>query len=298
MYKIKYYFSFDIVQKNTIIVYSYFYTIMIYLQQTFDILTGGMYMGNLSWNSNRAKSDNCFKVYLLTEGNVYICDEKQDFSLQKNKLYFINGYKLTQYYCKQSFSTLWLHFIPKDLIVHQGLSSLPLIVELPNETNKLFGTMPNIEKFISNDFTSYQEYILELFYAQIFLQSFICCLFEQYPIEKSDFSTIKRIQPAIRHINKHFTEPIRLEQLADICCMSPNYFHKIFTKALNTTPSNYISLLRMNTALQLLACDKYTIQEVAYELGFTDNAYFCRVFKKHYGITPGEYKKKRGEILF
>jgi hypothetical protein BACCOPRO_02224 len=54
----------------------------------------------------------------------------------------------------------------------------------------------------------------------------------------------------------------------------------------------------MNASLQLLINDKYTIKEIAYELGFTDDAYFCRVFKKHYGIISGDYKKRRGEILF
>ncbi|WP_082150447.1 helix-turn-helix domain-containing protein [Parabacteroides goldsteinii] len=60
----------------------------------------------------------------------------------------------------------------------------------------------------------------------------------------------------------------------------------------------HIALLQMNASLQLLINDKYTIKEIAYELGFTDDAYFCRVFKKHYGIIPGDYKKRRGEVLF
>ncbi len=92
-------------------------------------------------------------------------------------------------------------------------------------------------------------------------------------------------------------EPIRLEQLAEQCCMSPNYFHKIFTQTLNTTPLNYISLLRMNTALQMLINDEFTIKEIAYQLGYSDDAYFIRVFRKYYGVTPGEYKRRRGEIL-
>lgn len=269
---------------------------MIHLQQTYDILTGGFYTGNYSWNKNRSEVDNCFKIYQLTEGDVYICDEQQEFYLQKDKFYFINGNKLHHQYCKQSFSTHWLHFIPKDLIVYQGLLSLPLVVDLSCE--KTNHPMPDIEQFLFHNFSSYQEYTLEALRIQTFIQSLIITLFEQYPMKKSESSdNIQRIQPAILYINKHFTELIRLKQLADQCCMSPNYFHKIFTQALNTTPSNYISLLRMNTALQLLINNKYTIKEIAYELGFTDDAYFCRVFKKYYGITPGEYKNKRGEIL-
>ncbi|WP_278625871.1 AraC family transcriptional regulator [Parabacteroides gordonii] len=106
------------------------------------------------------------------------------------------------------------------------------------------------------------------------------------------------IEPAILYIKEHFTEPVRLKELADCCNISPNYFHRIFTKALKTTPANYISLLRMNTALPLLLNNEYSIKEIAYQLGFYDDAYFSRVFKNHYGITPGEYRKKRKELLF
>ncbi len=54
----------------------------------------------------------------------------------------------------------------------------------------------------------------------------------------------------------------------------------------------------MNTSLQQIINNKFTIKDIAYELGFTDDAYFSRVFKKYYGITPGDYKQKRKEILF
>ena len=64
---------------------------MIYLSQTYEILTGGFYTGSVSWNKKRTEVDNCFKIYQLTEGDVRICDEKQEFTLQKDKTYFING---------------------------------------------------------------------------------------------------------------------------------------------------------------------------------------------------------------
>lgn len=63
------------------------------------------------------------------------------------------------------------------------------------------------------------------------------------------------------------------------------------------TPANYLTLLRMNAALQLLTNKDQTIKSIAYELGFSDDAHFCRSFKKYYGVAPGEYQKKRGDIL-
>ena len=71
---------------------------MLYLNQTYELLTGGYYLGNSSWNKKHTEIDNCFKIYQLTEGEVFVCDKDQTFNLQKNNLYFINGNKLSSQY--------------------------------------------------------------------------------------------------------------------------------------------------------------------------------------------------------
>ncbi|MDL2256464.1 AraC family transcriptional regulator [Parabacteroides sp. OttesenSCG-928-K15] len=271
---------------------------MIHLNPSIEILTGGAYVGNSSWSKKRSEIDNCFKIYLLTEGELYLYQDTEKFLLEKDKLYFINGNKLTSQYCANSFSTYWLHFIPKDLIIHQGLLSLPLTVELSKDIVQSVSVMQNIDSLISPDNSSYKEYYLQTMYAQIFLQSLVANLMEQYTwVSPELILNIQRIEPAIDYIKKHLTETIRLKDLSEQCYMSSSYFHKIFTNALNTTPSDYITLLRMNAALELLIDNKSNIKEIAYQLGFNDDAYFSRVFKKYYGITPGEYKKRRNDFL-
>ena len=50
---------------------------MLYLNQTYEFLTGGYYSGNTQWNKKHSEIDNCFKLYQLTQGEAFICDEKQ-----------------------------------------------------------------------------------------------------------------------------------------------------------------------------------------------------------------------------
>lgn len=121
----------EIVQKRFIIAQSYFFNKMTYLNQTYEILNGGYYSGNSSWNKTHSEIDNCFKLYQLTQGECHICDQEQDFKLEEGNLYFINGSKLLRQFCNHSFSTHWLHFIPKDLILYQGLLTIPTVVQLP-----------------------------------------------------------------------------------------------------------------------------------------------------------------------
>lgn len=272
---------------------------MIHLSHTIDILTGGTYTGNSTWNKKHSDIDNCFKIYQITDGTLFLFDENEEYLLESGNLYFINGSKLTAQECKHSFSTHWLHFIPKDLVIHHSLLSMPLVINFKDTMDLVANSLANIEILISGEPASYKEYYLESLRMQAGIQSMIVSLLEKYPwTSPQEIYSIQTIEPAILYIKDLFTEPIRLKQLADCCNISPNYFHKIFTTALKTTPANYISLLRMNAALPLLLNNEHNIKEIAYKLGFYDDAYFSRVFKKHYGITPGEYRKNRKELLF
>lgn len=158
--------------------------------------------------------------------------------------------------------------------------------------------MPQLEKLLTSTASSSWEYSLNILHIQTLLQTITLELFTQYPIDQLSISIeTQRIEPAMMYMSQYYKEPIKLEQLAHLCCMSPNYFHKIFRNTLNMTPANYLTLLRMNAALQLLTDKLQTIKNIAYELGFTDDAHFCRSFKKYYGIPPGEYQRKRRDIL-
>lgn len=289
----------EIVQKRFIIAQSYFFNKMTYLNQTYEILNGGYYSGNSSWDKTHSEIDNCFKLYQLTQGECHICDQEQDFKLEEGNLYFINGSKLLRQFCNHSFSTHWLHFIPKDLILYQGLLTIPTVVQLPVCQTGISDIVPYLEELFLPTNTSLWETSLRILHVQTWLQTSLVELFTQYPVDRKKISLeTSRIEPAIKYMNKHYKETVKLEHLAEQCYMSPNYFHKIFKKALNITPTDYLNRIRMNEAIQLLAEKQQTIKNIAYELGFSDDSHFCRSFKKHYGISPGEFQKNKGDILF
>lgn len=100
------------------------------------------------------------------------------------------------------------------------------------------------------------------------------------------------IQPLLLHLSSHFHEPITVEQAAQICCISPNYFCFVFKKATGKTLIEYINMLRIHEAEQLLRSPLYSIQEVAHMVGYSNLTYFGRVFKKFKNSTPGQYTKQ------
>ncbi|MBO7176280.1 MAG: helix-turn-helix transcriptional regulator [Clostridia bacterium] len=104
--------------------------------------------------------------------------------------------------------------------------------------------------------------------------------------------TYGRVKPAIDYIHSnYYKEAISIAHLADICGMSEVYLRSLFAKHMNLSPNKYIKNLRLKRAQELLASGFYHASEVCFLSGFSDESYFSREFKKHLGVTPGEYAK-------
>ncbi len=110
-----------------------------------------------------------------------------------------------------------------------------------------------------------------------------------------DQSVVKssRIQPAVEYIEKHLGEPINIDILTKLCAMSASQLRRLFNQECHLPPVAYRNNLRIDRAKFMLYYGYATISEIAQELGF-DNVYaFSNMFKKHTGISPSEYMKRR-----
>ena len=99
-----------------------------------------------------------------------------------------------------------------------------------------------------------------------------------------------RIQKMLRYIQDHFTENISLEQLAASAGISRSEAGRCFKKYYSQPPMSYVTLYRLKYAQELLAKSSMTVNEVAAQCGFRDSSYFVKVFRKHLGQTPSEYR--------
>lgn len=85
-------------------------------------------------------------------------------------------------------------------------------------------------------------------------------------------------------------DDLRPEDLATAANMSLRQLQRTFREELDTTPHNFIIMLKMEQAAALLREGKSNVSEVAWALGFTDPAYFSKVFKKYFGNSPKEFQ--------
>ncbi len=100
------------------------------------------------------------------------------------------------------------------------------------------------------------------------------------------------IEPAIKYMTSHYKEgSLTTEQYAEMCGVSKVSFIKYFKRYKKTTPLKFLTKIKMeNAQMQLLNSNK-NIQEIAFDLGFTDPFYFSRVFRSFVGKSPREFRE-------
>ena len=99
-----------------------------------------------------------------------------------------------------------------------------------------------------------------------------------------------RVLKVIRFIEVHIDKKLSNVEIAATINMAPNSFARLFKKEMNITLHNFIQKRKIARSCELFEHTSKTIEDVAFDLGFSDRYHFSRVFKAVTSITPGVYK--------
>ena len=95
-----------------------------------------------------------------------------------------------------------------------------------------------------------------------------------------------------KYLREHYREDISLEQLADFLHFNPSYTSDLFKRIFGKPFVSYLTSMRVETAKVLLERGKFKTYEIAEHVGYQDEKYFFKTFKKVTGFTPKEYRKR------
>jgi two-component system response regulator YesN len=98
-------------------------------------------------------------------------------------------------------------------------------------------------------------------------------------------------EECVKWIAEHRKEPITLESAAERFFFNPSYFSTWIKNHTGRTFTEHLLEARMDGAASLLADNRLKIYEVAAECGYADTKYFCRVFKKRFGLSPEQHRQ-------
>lgn len=111
-------------------------------------------------------------------------------------------------------------------------------------------------------------------------------------VDDENIKFFRSIEPAVIRIRDKYFEKLSGEELASMCKMSKYHFCRVFKRVMGITPVQYQIECRLRIADILLQNRDMSIQEIASQVGFDDEAYFSRCYKKHRGVSPKTARAK------
>jgi two-component system response regulator YesN len=152
-----------------------------------------------------------------------------------------------------------------------------------SELLQAFSPQQAYKPFVPDDEQSIRKHFTDLIQAWILI-------YPQYA-DHSGNASIKRV---CEYIDIHYFENFALARLAEMSHMSVSHFSMLFKKTTGQTCLNYLNLIRIRKAKELLKEPDLKIYEIADMVGYSSLPYFNRIFKQIVTITPVEYRKRMG----
>jgi AraC family transcriptional regulator, arabinose operon regulatory protein len=103
--------------------------------------------------------------------------------------------------------------------------------------------------------------------------------------------SVQKVAEGIIYMSEHLDEPMRVSALAALANLSPAHFSALFKEQTGCSPRDYLHLLRIHRACQLLRSTTLNVKEIGTRLGYQDQFHFSRQFKAFQGLSPSEYRQ-------
>ncbi len=100
------------------------------------------------------------------------------------------------------------------------------------------------------------------------------------------------------YIEHNLDKKITLKELAENGHLSEYHFHRLFRKFSSETLNQFITRVKMERSGIFLAVNQdITITEIAYRYGYCDASSYCKAFRKHFGVSPTEFRKEQDSTI-
>lgn len=105
-----------------------------------------------------------------------------------------------------------------------------------------------------------------------------------------------QITAALHYIEEHYAEDFKIQKLADVCHMSQTHFRRVFGEIMHMAPLEYVNLVRVEAACELIRQSELSIAQISEQTGFGVPSTLNRNFNKIIGMSPQQWKKNPGNF--
>lgn len=115
---------------------------------------------------------------------------------------------------------------------------------------------------------------------------------KEQPAHTVNFQNQERVQNMLTFIHAHYSEKLTLNDIAAAVSVSTRECIRCFRNTIRQTPLEYVMEYRLNMAKRLLDDTEMSITDLSLQCGFSSNAYFGKIFREKYGMTPLQYRNR------
>ncbi|MFC0469213.1 AraC family transcriptional regulator [Halalkalibacter kiskunsagensis] len=164
-------------------------------------------------------------------------------------------------------------------------------------------TIPRDSRLMTHVFMIYQQAydkdLIDQYYASARAYEFIMECYRYFKQFKSKDNLPDRVIRAREFIDTYYyRNALTIEDIANAAGLSKYYLIKRFKETIHMTPIQYLTKVRLEQAIQLLRYTDVTIKEIAIQVGYANDNYFNKVFRKVVGMSPGEFRNNKHSIPF
>ena len=248
-----------------------------------------------------ARMHQSMELLFILEGSMNVCVEKRVSSMKENDILVINANR--NHFFQKTGDVLYLQLMVNQQVLNEVLKSGENIFWCDSsETDD--DRFPEFRHILRRMLSHYIEqkgyaegfgYIADVFEILDYLtKHFLVGFMEQKGNEDGERYE-ERIQQINNYIYSNYDQQISMKELSEKLFLSNGYLSRFFKKNYGMNFASYLTSVRLFYAVDDLLYSDAPITRIAYKNGFTSAALFNKVFKKEYGLTPTEFRRK--EVL-
>ena len=130
------------------------------------------------------------------------------------------------------------------------------------------------------------------FITKTLLQQLLIAIFQNIKKQNQNYSTSLKVEKIIEYMHQNINNRVTLTELSEMVQLSSTYLSRAFKETTGYSVIEFFNKIKIDKAKELIIEGDKKVKEVAQALGFTDEFYFSRIFKKIEGISPSEYYSK------
>lgn len=248
------------------------------MQTDFHFQTGGKFVSSGKRQKHIKRSIDTMELIFIVSGSLGMFEENKKFTLNAGDFLYLFPHRVhggTDFYSRD-LEFFWIHFS----------GDIEKLAQMPQSGKVHFPSR----------MANYLVMLLEEQDAADNHES--CDLLLALALNEScriggKTSENRLAAEALKIIKHNYSQPLSTSKIAKILRCNSDYLGRVFHREYHTTPTAYLNSLRLEKASALLKSGFCSVKEAAFCSGYSDLAYFRRLFRKKYSMTPGEFRKSR-----